>query len=147
MACPACEVPPPRMVRGQRKRLQISTMRIMSPGLRDCDSDGLDLIDAGVGGIKRSGYGVEADLAGDVALEFGQRDGSTTSDTPEDLQQSIQSARQSVAAAGKGDSQGAFAAGSVSRAVHNHHARIAHQALADFVRGHSIRERRPAIRN
>ena len=38
-------------------------------------ADGLDLIDAGVGGVERAGDGVEADFAGDAALEFGFQGG------------------------------------------------------------------------
>ena len=66
---PACEVPPPRMVIGQRKRRQISSARRMSSRcLGDHHAERLDLVDAGVGGIERAGDRVEADFAFDASF-------------------------------------------------------------------------------
>ncbi len=54
--------------------------------LRDGYADGADLIDARVGGIERAGDGVEADLAGDGAFEFGlQGGGDLSADTRANL--------------------------------------------------------------
>ena len=69
IAWPACEVPPPRMVMGQRRRRQIveRAENVLAVS-RDDDAQRLDLIDAGVGGIERARDGIEADFAFDAAL-------------------------------------------------------------------------------
>ena len=69
MACPACEVPPPLIVSGQRCLRQISTTRTTSARDWENEADGLDLVHAGVGRVERARHAIEPDLALDRRLE------------------------------------------------------------------------------
>ncbi len=55
IAWPACDVPPPRIVSGHRRRAQMRTMRnqVLARPRHD-DAERLDLVDAGVGGVERA---------------------------------------------------------------------------------------------
>ena len=71
IACPACDVPPPRAVietpcaRGEVDRAEDVLARF-----RDDDAERIDLVDAGVGGIQGARDRVEPDFAGNLLLEL-----------------------------------------------------------------------------
>ena len=70
MACPACEVPPPRAVIGTPCRRAMSIVRTTSSRGSDDDDPGwLDLIHAGVGGVQGASDSVEAHVALDRGLQ------------------------------------------------------------------------------
>ena len=71
IACPACDVPPPRAVIDTPCRARdLDGAHDVLARPRHDDAERLDLIDAGVGGVERARDRVEADLAGDLLFEL-----------------------------------------------------------------------------